>query len=137
MLKISKLADYAVVTLVEMARQPDGQRATAAGLAASTKLPEPTVAKVLKLLGKAGIVTSTRGSLGGYGLSRDLASISVAEIIEAVDGPVSLTSCVDGRKDECFYQGSCGVRGRWDGVNTAMRSALQSVTLSDMGARTA
>lgn len=133
MLKISKLADYAVVTLVEMARQPVGLRATAASLSASTKLPEPTVAKVLKLLAKAGVVTSTRGSLGGYGLSRDLAGISVADIIEAVDGPVSLTSCVDGRKGDCFYQGSCSVRGRWDGVNTAIHSALQSVTLSDMG----
>lgn len=133
MLKISKLADYAVVVLVEMARQPEGQRATAAGLAASTKLPEPTVAKVLKLLGKAGIVTSTRGASGGYALSRDLTGISVAAIIEAVDGPVSLTSCVDGGKGDCFYQGSCGVRGRWDGVNTAIHSALQSVTLSDMG----
>lgn len=129
MLKISKLADYAVVVLAAMA---EGGRLTAAGLSASTRLPEPTVAKVLKLLAKAGIVSSTRGASGGYALERPVSQVSVAEIIGAVDGPVSLTACVTGTEGACGYAGSCSVRGRWDGVNIAIRTALENVSLQDM-----
>lgn len=129
MLKISKLADYAVVVLVSM---NDGARVTAAGLSASTRLPEPTVAKVLKLLAKGKLVSATRGASGGYVLARPLSRVAVADVIAAVDGPVSLTACVSGGKGDCGLAGSCSVHGRWDGVNIAIRTALESVSLADM-----
>jgi FeS assembly SUF system regulator len=132
MLRISKLADYAVVVLAAMVGAQGDERLTAAGLSALTRLPEPTVAKVLKLLAKGGLVSSTRGASGGYVLERAAAKISVAEIIAAVDGPVSLTACVSGAEGCCDYAGSCLVRGRWDGVNVAIRTALENVTLQDM-----
>lgn len=131
MLKISKLADYAVVILVDMAGRKTPERLSASELSAATNLPEPTVAKVLKLLARKGIVSSSRGAFGGYALTRSLTSVSVAEVIEAVDGPVSLTACVVGGSG-CGYEGSCAVRGRWDGVNIAMRAALEGVNLADM-----
>lgn len=129
MLKISKLADYAVVVLAAM---ENGERATAAGLSAATRLPEPTVAKVLKLLAKGKVVSATRGASGGYVLERSLKRIAVSDVIAAVDGPVSLTACVSGGKDDCGLAKSCSVHGRWDGVNIAIRTALESVSLADM-----
>lgn len=132
MLKISKLADYAVVVLTAMADAQGDARLTATGISTATRLPEPTVAKVLKLLAKAGVVSATRGATGGYILERPLSRIAVADVIAAVDGPVSLTACVSGGEGGCSYEGSCSVRGRWDGVNIAIRSALESVSLADM-----
>ncbi|MCD8497714.1 MAG: SUF system Fe-S cluster assembly regulator [Alphaproteobacteria bacterium] len=129
MLKISKLADYAVVVLSSM---DEVERATAVGLSTATRLPEPTVAKVLKLLAKGKVVTATRGAQGGYVLARSLSRIAVADVIAAVDGPVSLTACVSGGKDDCGLAKSCSVHGRWDGVNIAIRTALESVSLADM-----
>ena len=70
--------------------------ATSPEIAASVGIPEPTVAKVLKALAGQGLVTSTRGAHGGYRLGRPLSGIAVSEVIVAVDGPIALTSCVDG-----------------------------------------
>jgi Rrf2 family protein len=85
MLRLSKLADYAVVVLVRLSRET-GLR-TSPGIAATTSIPEPTVAKVLKTLAARGLVTSKRGAQGGYRLLRPLAAIPVTDVIAAVDGP--------------------------------------------------
>ncbi len=133
MIKISKLADYSVVILVALAQEPC-DLINAASLAELTKLPEPTVAKILKLLAKADIVESTRGINGGYTLGKDPSEISVEQIVRAIDGPVVIAACaeVEGLEPDCNLIGSCSVRGRWDGVNEAIRNALSKVHLSDM-----
>jgi Rrf2 family protein len=105
--------------------------ATTPGIAAAIGLPEPTVAKVLKALNGAGLVASTRGAHGGYRLARPLSAMSIAEVIVAIDGPIALTSCVDGAVG-CESQSLCPVAGRWDPVNDAIREALQNITLADM-----
>lgn len=128
MLKISKLADYAVVVLGALQRQPEG--GAAAELAAQVRLPQTTVAKVLKLLAKAGLVQASRGASGGYRLLRDARAIPVTEVIAAIDGPVKLTDCV-GEHQGCL-QNSCSLRGRWDPVNRAIVTALNDVTLADL-----
>src|SRR3954462_13989152 len=94
MLRLSKLADYAVVVLVRLAQGEAVQ--TSPGIAAVTGLPEPTVAKVLKALASGGLVTSQRGARGGYRLARPLASIPVADVVAAIDGPVPIAARVDG-----------------------------------------
>jgi FeS assembly SUF system regulator len=129
MLRLSRLTDYAVVALVRLSAA-EGV-ATSPGIALATGIPEPTVAKVLKALGATGLVLSTRGAHGGYRLARPLSSISVAEVIVAIDGPIALTSCVDGGMG-CESQGLCPVAGRWDPVNDAIREALHGITLADM-----
>jgi FeS assembly SUF system regulator len=129
MLRLSRLTDYAVVALVRLGRSD--AVATTPGIAAAIGIPEPTVAKVLKALTCAGLVLSTRGAHGGYRLSRPLAGISIAEVIVALDGPLALTSCVDGAVG-CESQSLCPVAGRWDPVNDAIRDALTSITLADM-----
>ena len=130
MLRLSKLTDYAVVVLVRLADAPAMQ--TSPGIAAATGIPEPTVAKVLKTLTIAGLVTSQRGARGGYRLHRPLDDIRVADVIAAIDGPVVLTACVDGAGTDCECHALCAMRGRWDPLNDAIHHALNSVTLADM-----
>jgi FeS assembly SUF system regulator len=130
MFRLSKLTDYAVVVMVRLSRSADVQ--TSPGIALATGIPEPTVAKVLKTLGGAGLVVSQRGARGGYRLGRPLAAIPVAEIIQVLDGPIALTSCVDG--GGCDSATLCPMHGRWDPVNDAIRAALHGISLADMEA---
>ena len=131
MIRLSKLADYAVVMLSYMAAR-EGEVYTTARLAERTAVPEPTAAKVLKLLARSALLESQRGSNGGYGLARPAADITVAEIIVAVDGPIALTACVEGSSEHCGVEQLCSMRGNWNRVNRAIRDALEDVTLADM-----
>lgn len=131
MLKLSRFADYAVVVLAEMARNGD-DCLSAAALAESTGLSEPTVAKVLKQLAKGDLIVSERGAAGGYRLEKKAASLPVAEIIAAVDGPISLAACVEDSHESCALEGVCAMNGRWNAVNRAVVRALSAVTLADM-----
>lgn len=132
MVRLSKLSDYAVVVLMRLEATPPGGVQTAPGIAQATGVAEPTVAKVLKQLGQAGLVQSTRGARGGYALARPLDQVSIADVIAAVEGPVALAACVDGATHVCECEGACQVRGRWDMVNDAIRAALAAITLADM-----
>tara|TARA_A200000113_G_C8781975_1_gene327942 strand:+ start:215 stop:694 length:480 start_codon:yes stop_codon:yes gene_type:complete len=135
MFKISKLADYAVI-IVSNLPEASGEEITplsAVSIASQTRLPEPTVGKILKMLSKAGIVNSTRGVSGGYTLSKAHSEISVADMIEAIEGPISLTDCVETAEDSCCdFIHSCQLSGRWNQVNHAVRKALANVSIKDM-----
>lgn len=131
MIKLSRLTDYAVVILAEMAREKGGVL-SAAGLSVRTKLPEPTVSKILKLLAKGGLITSVRGINGGYILEQTDGTLKVTDIIEAMEGPIALTACVSGSHDDCALERMCAMNGRWNKVNVAIRTALSDVTLADM-----
>lgn len=131
MIRLSRLTDYAIVIVAELARTP-GQLQAAAGLSLKTKIPEPTVAKVLKILARGGVLESARGVNGGYVVARALNDISIGEVIEAMNGPLSLTACVEGEESECEIASTCLLRGRWDPVNAAIHHAFTSIKLSDM-----
>ena len=136
-LRLSKLTDYAVVVMARLARDgalPEGRVQTAPGLAQATGIAEPTVAKVLKILGAAGLVEGVRGARGGYRLARPLDAVSLSEVIVAFDGPIALTACVDGSAGLCDAESICPVRGRWDPVNDAIRRALSGITVADLAA---
>ncbi len=130
MLRLSKLTDYAVVVLVRLSRG-DGVQGSP-GISATTGIPEPTVAKVLKALAGTGLVASQRGAHGGYRLMRPLAAIPIADVIAAIDGPIALTACVEGAIGGCESEHVCPMRGRWDPVNEAIQQALTNITLADM-----
>jgi FeS assembly SUF system regulator len=125
------MIDYGVVILSQMAHHRD-EMVTAPGLAESTGLPAPTVAKILKSLAHSDLVTSHRGVHGGYTLSREPEAISVASILEALEGPVALTACVEGSDDQCNVASLCPIRGGWEKVNHAIRGALEAVSLADL-----
>ncbi|MFT8674500.1 MAG: SUF system Fe-S cluster assembly regulator [Acetobacter sp.] len=128
MLKLSRLADYAIVILVKLGEQAGV--VTSPCLAAETGVPEPTVAKVLKVLAGDGFVLSQRGAKGGYRLARPLADISVASVITAVDGKIALTACVDG--GGCDNGVTCSLCGSWDTINQAIRTTLEGISLESM-----
>lgn len=129
MLKISKLSDYATVLLSSLAALGNPQSSTA--LAAHARLPAATVVKLLKALLKAGLVASTRGAHGGYRLTRAPELISVADILEALEGPLGLTACST-HGGSCVRAGFCGTRPHWHTINNAVQIALRSVTLKDL-----
>lgn len=131
MIKLSKMTDYAVVILADMA-QRNGHLVNASALAESTKLPEPTVSKILKLLTRHEIVSSTRGMNGGYALKKTPEQITMALVVKATDGPIALTACVDESADCCDRAQSCSMKGKWNPVNQAMQSALEGVSLKQM-----
>lgn len=136
MLRLNRITDYAVVVLTQMAREPD-KLVTAPQLAQDSNVPLPTVAKLLKELTRGGVLASHRGVNGGYTLARAPDRLSMLAVIDALEGPVSLTACVDGAEGDCDVERLCPVRGNWDRVNGAIHQALQSVSLADMAAPTA
>ncbi len=130
MLRIGKLTDYATVILASLARGPVSHCAAAA-LATRTRLSKPTVSKVLKGLQRAGLVQSSRGALGGYQLARDPHDITAAQILDVFEGPVAITEC-SGASSRCGIERQCSVGGAWQRVNTAIRRALEDVTLHEL-----
>ncbi|MBO0334797.1 SUF system Fe-S cluster assembly regulator [Sneathiella sp. CAU 1612] len=131
MIKLSKMTDYGVVIMSEMARLP-GRTMTAPDVSLYTGLPVPTAAKILRILAKSPFLNSQRGAHGGYSLAKAPKDISIAEIVRAMEGPVAVTSCVDDSVDDCSVESCCPMRGGWEKINRALNTALEEVTLSDM-----
>ena len=130
MIILSKLADYGVIVATHLAAFPERQT-TAAAVADETRLPRATVAKLLKTLAHAGLVTATRGPSGGYRLARAAKAISVAEVVAAIDGDIGLTQCTV-QVPECSRTTYCPTRPHWAAINRAVGEALAAVTLDAM-----
>lgn len=133
MLRISKLTDYGIVLLTHFAQLPPGGTQNAREMAEATQLPFPAVGKVLKTLGQAGLLASHRGAKGGYSLARPPAEISVASIIEALEGPIALMECSAG-PGHCDQERTCRVRAPWQRINSAIQATLLDVTLASLAA---
>jgi len=132
-MRLSNLADYAVLMLADAARS-GGARLTATGLAERTGVPLPTAQKLVGRLAAAGLIVSSRGHEGGFRLARGPAEISLADIVEAVEGPIALTACVEHGRQDCGLDHQCQVRPHWPAVNDALRGALAGVTLLSLSA---
>ena len=130
MIILSKLADYGVIVATHLAALPDRQ-VTAGAVATATRLPQATVAKLLKSLAHAGLLTATRGASGGYRLARGAKAISVAEVVAAIDGDIGLTQC-SVHVDECARTTYCPTRPHWAAINRAVGQALAAVSLDAM-----
>ncbi len=118
MIILSKLADYGVIVATHLAADADRQQ-TAAAIADETRLPRATVAKILKGLAHARLVTATRGAAGGYRLARRASAISVAEVVAAIDGDIGLTQC-SVHVAECARTNYCPTRPHWTAINRAV-----------------
>ncbi len=127
MIRVSKLTDYAIVLLAHLSRSE--RTLTAQELAALSSVPLPTVSKLCKELSKAGLVVSHRGRKGGYGLARAADRISVAQIVEALEGPIALTECTQGHQS-CELEATCLAKASWDPVSRAIHGALSNLPLS-------
>ena len=134
MIRITRLTDYAVLVLAEMLRAKGLH--TVPHIATITRLPTPTVAKILKLLARNSLVTSYRGVTGGYSLQHSATTITVADVIEAVEGPIAITACMGDRDDFCRRESLCPMQEHWSHINRAIRRALQEITLTDIATAT-
>lgn len=127
------MADYGVVLGTRLATLEADDVRSVSALAEETGIPQPTVAKVLKALTRETIVESLRGAHGGYRLARPSASIHVAEIIAAIEGPIGVTECgIEEEHADCDLTARCDVRGNWQLINAAILSALEGITLEQM-----
>ncbi|MEL7187934.1 MAG: SUF system Fe-S cluster assembly regulator [Pseudomonadota bacterium] len=131
-MRLSNLADYAVITMAQAASHCGDGRVSAAELASETGLPVPTVQKLVSKLTAATLLRSVRGVGGGLQLARPAAAITVADIVEAVEGPIALTQCVHG--EDCEYETGCTMKPHWPIINDAMRGALAGITLDQLRA---
>src|SRR5436190_6796680 len=128
-MRLSHLADYAVVLMTTAARQPAGARLSATELAADTGVPLPTTQKLMGQLAACGLLTSVRGAGGGFALAKEPTEISLADIVEAVEGPIALTMCSDSNNHECVLDAHCRVKPHIGVVGKAVRGALGAVSL--------
>jgi FeS assembly SUF system regulator len=135
MMRLGKLTDYAIALMVQMMGEGAGFAASASSLADKVGVPEPTVAKVLKKLARAGLLQSVRGAAGGYRLNVDPAHLSVCAVIEAIDGPIAVVSCVGKTDHACKAEMRCPAKERWQPINAAVRHALGNVRLADLAAK--
>ncbi len=127
---MSRLTDYGTVVLAHLA-STDATCVSATEVAEATAIALPTVSKLLKSLAKSKLVNSTRGAHGGYRLARRPEDISAAEVIDALEGPVSITEC-SASNSHCDIEEHCNVGGAWQRINVAIRRALGDISLADL-----
>ena len=130
-MKLSHLADYAVVLMTAAARRAVGERLSATALSDETGVPLPTAQKLMGQLGSAGLLVSHRGAGGGFSLARPAGEISLADIVEAVEGPIAMSACADGRS-ECALDANCRVKPHLGIVGETDRGALGAVSLTEL-----
>jgi FeS assembly SUF system regulator len=129
MLRLSKLADYGSQIMTHMAR--DKHVHSASEIAEDLGITVATVSKILKMLARQNLVVSVLGAKGGYTLARAPSEISIAEIINAMDGPISITEC-SGTTTACSRESVCSTRGNWQGINKIILGTLEKVKLAEM-----
>jgi len=130
-MRLIHLADYAVVLMTAAARYPAGARLSATELAADTGVPLPTTQKLMGQLAGCGLLTSARGASGGFALARPADEISLADVVEAVEGPIAMTVCSSGGTD-CALDAHCRVKPHMGVVGNAVRGALGAVSLTEL-----
>ena len=131
MIRLSRLADYAVAIMGQISLSPSSIY-NSQELAHLTNLPETTVAKILTRLRQKGVLASHRGVKGGYCLNKNMSDISLADIITAIDGPISLTLCADHLNIRCSLEDSCQSRASWQKINQAIRQIFAAVPLAEL-----
>ncbi|MFB3813056.1 MAG: SUF system Fe-S cluster assembly regulator [Terriglobales bacterium] len=131
MIRLSKLTDYGILLMTQIARYPERPLHTARDLAAETQIPLPTVSKILKALANGGLLISHRGVKGGYSLVRAPQEISVGQIITVLEGPIGVTEC-GGVPGLCDMEPHCPMSANWRVISHALRQALENVTLPDL-----
>ena len=132
MIRLGKLTDYGLVLMTRIAQHHDHAQHTARDLAIESRLPLPTVSKLLKLLLQGGVLVSHRGVKGGYSLARAADAISLAEIVTILEGPIALTECSTDVTGLCDLEPSCPIMRNQRVISQVIRGALEKVMLSDL-----
>ncbi|HEU4958762.1 MAG TPA: SUF system Fe-S cluster assembly regulator [Sphingomicrobium sp.] len=130
-MRLTHLADYAVVLMTAAARREPCARLSATDLSQDTGVPLPTTQKLMQQLAAGGLLVGQRGAGGGYALARPVEEISLADIVEAVEGPFAMTVCSEGRTD-CALDAHCRVKPHMGIVGDKVRGALGAVSLQEL-----
>lgn len=133
MLKLSKRADYGLIAVKHLAVNNGNGTCSAAEIAKLYGISAPLMAKVLQRLARGGLVEARHGAAGGYTLARDPAEITALDVILAIDGPLSITSCVTSR-GECEQTATCTIREPLRRVNDSILQMLGTMTILQMAA---
>ena len=131
MLRITKQTDYGIMLLTHMAGLPRGTVLSARDAAEWSGLSQPMVSKILKSLARGKLVVSHRGVDGGYSLAQSPEKTSVASVIRALEGPISMVEC-GANPGQCDHETSCPVRVNWGRINLVVERALEQVPISEM-----
>lgn len=131
MMRINKLTDYGIVVMTKIASMDANNTHTAKEVSEMTNIPLPTVTRLLKTLATEGLLTSQRGSQGGYNLAKAPSNISIASIIESFEGPIALIECATD-ECECTYEADCSTQKPWQKINDSVKTALEEMKLNDM-----
>lgn len=131
MIRMTRLTDYGIMLLTHFARDRERLTRSARELAAETRLPLPTVSKVLKRLAHGRVLEAHRGVKGGFSLARRPEEVNLTEIITALEGPVAITQCST-HEEKCGLERQCIVRSNWRRINLVVLDALKRITLADM-----
>jgi len=132
MIRLGKLTDYGLVLMTRIAQHHERSQHTARDLAIESRLPLPTVSKLLKLLLQGGALVSHRGVKGGYSLARAADAISLAEIVTILEGPIALTECSTDVTGLCDLEPSCPIKKNQRVISQVIRGALEKVMLADL-----
>jgi Rrf2 family protein len=133
MLRLSKKADYALMAMKHLALRGDGS-SSAREIASLYDIPIELLAKILQRLVRRGLLVSQQGTRGGYQLARIPALISVADVIQAIDGPVTVTACSTSEGSNCEQFAKCNVRDPLWRVRERILSALGECTIAELAA---
>jgi Rrf2 family protein len=133
MLRLSKKADYALIAMKHLAQKRDAASSSAREIAEQYDIPIELMAKVLQRLVRTGLLTSQQGTRGGYALSRSSGTITVADVIQAIDGPFTVTSC-SSEDNSCEQYGKCSIRDPLWRIKERIVAALGTVSLAEMAA---
>jgi len=131
MIRMTRLADYGILLLTLLARDRDRSMRSARELAAQSRLPLPTVSKILKTLARNGLLEAHRGARGGFLLAKAPEQVSVAEVVAALEGPIGITECTV-HPGVCGVERLCPVRTNWKRINHAVLEALKGISLAEM-----
>jgi Rrf2 family protein len=130
-MQLTRAADYAVRVMIHLAGQPIHTRASRADLAVAAECPEQFLSKVLQSLTRAGLVMSHRGNTGGFELPISGKTVSVLDVVEAIEGPVRLNLCLTADA-ACARQGWCPAHSVWAEAQRAMADVLRKATIQDL-----
>lgn len=130
-MEITRRADYAVRTMVDIASQEEGSMALTSEVAARQGIPAPFLAKIVLALTQANLLRSYRGAGGGLALAQPASQVNLLQIVEAIDGPVSLNRCVLW-PEECSRSGACPVHEVWCEAHRLLADHLRRTSLADL-----
>ena len=133
MLRLSKKADYALMAMKHLALKTAVPSTSAREIAEQYDIPIELMAKVLQRLVRTGLLISTQDTRGGYTLSRPSAAISVADVIQAIDGPFTVTACSSENSD-CEQYSKCNIRDPLWQIKERIVATLGTVTIAEMAA---